>query len=178
MTHCTPVFLRLLEYFEGIMFLTTNRVTNFDAAFKSRIHHAIKYPELSHDSQRRLWMTFLTNNSQRLVPHWLDEAFLDNLANNMLNGRQIRNIARTATALAAAEHRELLPGDVHTSLDAAREFEKDFLGDVAKTHLGKASAMTLRTTERLFLEKVPSGDVLCTTELEGGLGKKWGWWTA
>jgi hypothetical protein len=133
MTHCTPVFLRLLEYFEGIMFLTTNRVTNFDAAFKSRIHHAIKYPELSHDSQRRLWMTFLTNNSQRLVPHWLDEAFLDNLANNMLNGRQIRNIARTATALAAAEHRELLPGDVHTSLDAAREFEKDFLGDVAET---------------------------------------------
>lgn len=39
------VFLRLLEYFQGIMFLTTNRVETFDAAFQVRqvvgkdIHH-------------------------------------------------------------------------------------------------------------------------------------------
>lgn len=32
------VFLRVLEYYAGILFLTTNRVGTFDEAFKSRIH--------------------------------------------------------------------------------------------------------------------------------------------
>lgn len=32
------VFLRKLEYCEGIMFLTTNRVSDFDEAIISRIH--------------------------------------------------------------------------------------------------------------------------------------------
>lgn len=31
------VFLRLLEYHQGILFLTTNRVSTFDDAFNSRI---------------------------------------------------------------------------------------------------------------------------------------------
>jgi SpoVK/Ycf46/Vps4 family AAA+-type ATPase len=29
-------FLRLLEYYDGVLFLTTNRVHNFDEAFYSR----------------------------------------------------------------------------------------------------------------------------------------------
>jgi AAA+ superfamily predicted ATPase len=32
------VFLRMLDYFQGILFLTTNRMVEFDEAFKSRIH--------------------------------------------------------------------------------------------------------------------------------------------
>jgi SpoVK/Ycf46/Vps4 family AAA+-type ATPase len=45
-THIT-MFLRMLEYYRGIMFLTTNRVNDFDPAMQSRIHLAIKYPPLS-----------------------------------------------------------------------------------------------------------------------------------
>jgi SpoVK/Ycf46/Vps4 family AAA+-type ATPase len=32
------VFLRMLEYYKGLLFLTTNRVGTFDEAFKSRVH--------------------------------------------------------------------------------------------------------------------------------------------
>lgn len=32
------VFLRMLEYYKGLLFLTTNRVGAFDEAFKSRVH--------------------------------------------------------------------------------------------------------------------------------------------
>ncbi|KAK5134730.1 hypothetical protein LTR04_004664, partial [Oleoguttula sp. CCFEE 6159] len=53
------VFLRILEYYEGIMFLTTNRVDKFDAAFQSRIHISLDYPELSSDSRRMVWKNFL-----------------------------------------------------------------------------------------------------------------------
>lgn len=53
------IFLRVLEYYEGIMFLTTNRVQTFDAAFQSRIHISIEYPELDAKSRRKVWKSFL-----------------------------------------------------------------------------------------------------------------------
>lgn len=40
------VFLRVLEYYSGILFLTTNRVGVFDQAFRSRIHMSFFYPKL------------------------------------------------------------------------------------------------------------------------------------
>lgn len=40
------VFLRVLEYYNGILFLTTNRVGTIDEAFKSRIHVSLYYPPL------------------------------------------------------------------------------------------------------------------------------------
>lgn len=40
------IFLRLLEYFQGILFLTTNRVATFDDAFQSRIHIALRVSAL------------------------------------------------------------------------------------------------------------------------------------
>ena len=44
------VFLRVLEYYNGLLFLTTNRVGTIDEAFKSRIHISLYYvshPDLS-----------------------------------------------------------------------------------------------------------------------------------
>ncbi|KAI0120134.1 hypothetical protein GGR51DRAFT_567992 [Nemania sp. FL0031] len=41
------VFLRVLEYYSGILFLTTNRVGIIDEAFKSRIHLSLYYERLT-----------------------------------------------------------------------------------------------------------------------------------
>ncbi|EHL02853.1 hypothetical protein M7I_1116 [Glarea lozoyensis 74030] len=40
------IFLRKLEYYRGVMFLTSNRIDDFDPAFESRIHLTIHYPAL------------------------------------------------------------------------------------------------------------------------------------
>lgn len=40
------VFLRVLEYYNGLLFLTTNRVGTIDEAFKSRIHLSLYYVSL------------------------------------------------------------------------------------------------------------------------------------
>src|SRR5271154_2402284 len=53
------VFLRHLEYFQGIMFLTTNRLTTFDDAFQSRIHFAMKFGILTKQAKTKIWNTFL-----------------------------------------------------------------------------------------------------------------------
>ncbi|EGZ77523.1 hypothetical protein NEUTE2DRAFT_162309 [Neurospora tetrasperma FGSC 2509] len=49
------VFLRALEYFRGVLFLTTNRVAAFDDAFTSRIHVALYYPQLGEEERRKIW---------------------------------------------------------------------------------------------------------------------------
>ncbi|RPA77996.1 hypothetical protein BJ508DRAFT_161466 [Ascobolus immersus RN42] len=53
------VFLRLLEYFQGILFLTTNRVQSFDEAFQSRIHVALRYDDLTFSAKKQIWTNFI-----------------------------------------------------------------------------------------------------------------------
>jgi SpoVK/Ycf46/Vps4 family AAA+-type ATPase len=53
------VFLRKLEYCTGILFLTTNRVSEFDEAILSRIHLLLKYENLNKDARKNIWTSFL-----------------------------------------------------------------------------------------------------------------------
>lgn len=55
----TSVFLRSLEYYAGILFLTTNRVGGIDPAFKSRIHLTLYYPRLNLNTTLELHKTFI-----------------------------------------------------------------------------------------------------------------------
>ncbi|KAF4845361.1 putative 26S proteasome regulatory subunit-like protein [Colletotrichum siamense] len=101
------VFLRTLEYYEGILILTSNRVGHFDEAFKSRIQVAIHYENLSKKSRKAIWQNFL-----EMIEDSADEdaniseleGHLDQLASEEMNGRQIRNALLTARQL--AKHRK------------------------------------------------------------------------
>lgn len=55
LTCTTLAFLSQLEYFEGIMFLTTNRIGTIDAAFMSRIQVAIHMDFLDEGHRRTIW---------------------------------------------------------------------------------------------------------------------------
>lgn len=50
------IFLRALEYYKGVLFLTTNRIEAFDDAFTSRIHVALHYKRLGDEERQRIWM--------------------------------------------------------------------------------------------------------------------------
>ncbi|OAL30586.1 hypothetical protein AYO20_08673 [Fonsecaea nubica] len=91
------IFLRVLEYYEGVLFLTTNRITNIDEAFHSRIHVTVNYPNLSVESRRHIWQTFLG------ADHPVSGKDLERLARVELNGRQIKNILKTSQMLARSE---------------------------------------------------------------------------
>ncbi|KAF2145589.1 uncharacterized protein K452DRAFT_243751 [Aplosporella prunicola CBS 121167] len=107
------IFLRLLEYYEGILFLTTNRVDNLDAAFESRIHLSLEYDDLDVSSRRHVWTSFLSRSSN--VAEFSAEQ-LDSLAEKQLNGRQIKNILKTAQLLATKKEAALDFGYVDTVL--------------------------------------------------------------
>ena len=98
------IFLRTLEYYEGILFMTTNRVDNIDQAFQSRIHVSMQYPDLTTASRRQIWANFLRASKQ---PSEFSETDLDELATVKLNGRQIKNILKTAQLLALRKGEKL-----------------------------------------------------------------------
>lgn len=110
------IFLCALEYYRGVLFLTTNRVESFDPAFTSRIHVALHYKRLTNLDRARIWASNfdrLERDSQGkvYVTHGAREYVLDgeegNEANELQwNGREIRNALQTAVALAETEAEE------------------------------------------------------------------------
>lgn len=92
------VFLRIVEYYRGILFLTTNRVGQFDDAFISRIHTVIHYENFSRIEQDRIWAQFFTKLEKERrkdirIHHSAREYISGNkdLRKIEWNGRQIRN---------------------------------------------------------------------------------------
>lgn len=113
------VFLRVLEYYNGILFLTTNRVGTIDDAFRSRIHMSLYYPPLDKAQTRDIFRLNVTKlreiESQRhqltgepamLIKeaeivdfasrHYEEHARLS----GCWNGRQIRNAFQITSSLA------------------------------------------------------------------------------
>lgn len=96
------IFLRELEYYQGILILTTNRLTSFDHAFQSRIHFCIQYPDLSDEGRESVWRNFLARTKQnpKLVVD-IDEEDYHRLGALKLNGRQIKNVMSVSQSVAA-----------------------------------------------------------------------------
>lgn len=131
------VFLRVLEYYSGILFLTTNRVSTFDDAFKSRIHIPIRYTDLDIDSRLKIWRNFCGR-----VPggvHISEEEY-EKLADNDLNGRQIKNVIKAAQSLAAFDEVKLDFKQLQQVTKIQSRFERDLtsFGEIDYTAPGSA----------------------------------------
>ncbi|KAF2996284.1 hypothetical protein E8E13_005109 [Curvularia kusanoi] len=116
------IFLRVLEYYEGTMFLTTNRVETFDPAFQSRIHISLDYQELSIDSRKTVWENFLNTSTQE---HTITKAQLSELALMNMNGRQIKNILKIARLLASRKEEKLNYEHILTTLDVTQHLHNE-----------------------------------------------------
>ncbi|KAJ0342505.1 hypothetical protein KNSL1_010686 [Colletotrichum chrysophilum] len=117
------VFLRHLEYYPGILFLTSNREGLIDEAFKSRIHVALRYKSIDAPGTKKIWENILDrielDNEKKAVKvcfdrnellEWAESHFddikdkkSDGLSAATWNGRQIRNAFQTAIAVASYE---------------------------------------------------------------------------
>ncbi|CAG8626601.1 2675_t:CDS:10 [Dentiscutata erythropus] len=89
------IFLRLLEYHQGILFLTTN-LESFDKAFYSRISIILKYDDLDELARAQVWRTFL----DRADGKDKSQVDIDKLKQRQINGREIKTAVRMAKALA------------------------------------------------------------------------------
>ena len=100
------VMLRVLEYFKGILIMTTNRVMMFDVAMLSRCHYAIDFKSLTQKQETKIWQSYVDqlneNNcgNKSHVEEWVAQI---TRRRTKLSGREIRNVFTTAQTLATAE---------------------------------------------------------------------------
>lgn len=119
------MFLRTPEHHEGILFLTINRLTIFDVAFKLNIHLALRYSQLSQQRRKALWKNFIECGSKNGLQH-LPKSAQDNLSKIDLNDRQIENAIRIAKTLAKSTNSLLDAKHIKMVLEASREIGADF----------------------------------------------------
>jgi hypothetical protein len=154
------VFLRTLEYYPGILFLTTNRPGVFDEAVKSRVHVSLDYPAFSLEQTLELFRMNIERleeiekvrfkaqrASQGLGPARQmmtirkDEImkFAEKHYNGdqalRWNGRQIRNAFQIAASLARfqqqQQHQERAPEEAGRNGAAAPYIGKEHFKQVA-----------------------------------------------
>lgn len=126
------VFLRVLEYYDGILILTSNRVGTFDQAFKSRIQLALHYENLTVSQRKKIWRNFI-NRLKSLDDQNVDfddiDCYIDEIADQEMNGRQIRNAITTARQLAQYKGKKLSYTHLKHVIGVSGKFDK-YLKDV------------------------------------------------
>ncbi|KAL9614371.1 MAG: hypothetical protein Q9167_001174 [Letrouitia subvulpina] len=122
------VLLRVLEYYQGIMILTTNRIKSLDVAIQSRIHLAIRYDDLTREQMKNILDTILNKFKPRKsdkdeILKYFHEFTEDTKIK--LNGRQIRNLVSSAQAIASSNHRDSISRvDFRQILIVTRDFQE------------------------------------------------------
>ncbi|QSS55017.1 AAA family ATPase [Histoplasma capsulatum var. duboisii H88] len=105
------IFLRELEYYRGIIFLTTNLYETIDTAFRSRLNLHLLFSPLTPETRETVWRKFLERmppmaprpgeevdgeQEVRSVMKEITDEDLKELAMWQLNGREIKNAAKMA----------------------------------------------------------------------------------
>lgn len=83
------VFLRKLEYYKDILFLTTSRMIQFGKAIINRTHLTIKYQGLTRDFRREVWKNLLSKAQTIQGPAIVSDDKLHLLENFPLNGQEV-----------------------------------------------------------------------------------------
>ena len=136
------VMLRVLEYFKGILIMTTNRIMTFDVATLSRCHYAIDFKSLTREQEKKIWQSYVDrlneDNSEKKsdIKDWVAQV---TKKRTKLSGREIRNVFTTAQTLAQAEPNKKIR---RTHLERVYERLTEFLDAMEKT---KATAQAQLT---------------------------------
>jgi hypothetical protein len=86
----------MLEYYEGLLFVTTNRLEDFDEAFHNRVHVTIAYHALEPAYRANIWQQHVSKIVASQKPELWTKEIYQVLGELEINGRDIRNFTRTA----------------------------------------------------------------------------------
>ncbi|KAM7183212.1 hypothetical protein V8F33_013739 [Rhypophila sp. PSN 637] len=132
------IFLRTMEYYPGILFLTTNRAGALDEALSSRVHVSINFPDLNREQTMALFRMNIKRSRkiaeqrakiagqptllirQKEIVEFAGDEFgnMARVTSPWWNGRLIRNAFQVAMSLAYVESKNDYR-DHRTSQDAA-----------------------------------------------------------
>jgi hypothetical protein len=98
------VFLRVLEYFNGLLFLTTNRIDDIDEAIVSRCIALIRFHAPDNAARHRIWQVM----SEQFALN-LDDSLISTLVEiyPQTSGRDIKGLAKLVAKY--CRHRDIAP---------------------------------------------------------------------
>jgi len=98
------VFLRVLEYFDGLLFLTTNRIDDIDEAIVSRCIALIRYHPPDQAARERIWQVMAQQFGLPLAP-----GLITRLARTypQASGRDIKGLAKLVAKY--CQHKSVVP---------------------------------------------------------------------
>jgi len=100
------VFLRVLEYYSGVLFMTTNRETKIDDAILSRATAKIVYEMPSEEDQERLWRILADESQIKITDEIIKKIVHDHPS---LSGRDIKNLLKLGGIIAKKKGTEVTP---------------------------------------------------------------------
>lgn len=116
------VMLKLVEYFSGILFLTSNRIDSLDPAFQTRITLALRYEMLNKEARAKVWSNLMIKSG---FEEELKNGAIDpkELAKAILNGREIKNALRLAMAIAAEKGEPVSQAILVETVDIVNDYK-------------------------------------------------------
>ena len=97
---CT--FMKILDFNNCIIFLTTNRLDNIDPAVRSRINLLLHYENLKRSKRTDIWKGLLNRWNIKLSNETISE-----LSRKEINGREIRNYIKTVISIHKHKKKEI-----------------------------------------------------------------------
>jgi hypothetical protein len=98
------VFLRVLEYFNGLLFLTTNRIEDIDEAIISRCIAMIKYHHPTLEERRKIWAVMSEQFGLTLSHELIDTLAI---GFKQASGRDIKGLSKLVARF--CQHRSTSP---------------------------------------------------------------------
>ncbi|KAL4815391.1 P-loop containing nucleoside triphosphate hydrolase protein [Aspergillus spinulosporus] len=114
------VFFRLLEYYRGVLIITTGRADTIDKTLKSRVHFTMYFPELSASVRKQIWRQSIARSKADAA---ITDKVYDRLSQLPLNGHQIKQVVKIATLLSYQQTQSLGLAQIRTVLSASQEVD-------------------------------------------------------
>jgi SpoVK/Ycf46/Vps4 family AAA+-type ATPase len=100
------IFLKQLEYYPGVIFLTTNQETDIDEAVSSRVI-PLRYGSLDAKSRANIWKNHLSKG-ERIPEEQVFGSICDELGNDYeLDGREIKTLAHLSLRICQRRRQEV-----------------------------------------------------------------------
>lgn len=121
-------FARFLDYYQGIVVITTNRVSRFDGALMPRIDLTLGLPPLDRDRRLTIWRNQIQDLFDDGTINADQSAEFCALASNEwsmddFNGHQIKKAVKAAKVVAERKRKELSRREIETMLKLERQFQ-------------------------------------------------------
>ena len=94
------VFLRVLEYQDSVLFLTTNRADDVDDAVLSRCVARVPYKAPNPSEQAKIWRVLADQSGSKLASPVLKQIVEENPG---ITGRDVKNLLKLANLISRGE---------------------------------------------------------------------------